>query len=264
MKAGRFSTASVLTVMIIGFCILASVVGLLGGVYRDETPIENAWYGTDIVTLCMVVPLLVWALIQKRKNAERALLVWAGGLGYTAYNYAFYLFGAQFNALFLVYVALFSLSIYALVLLLSAMDLQKLAAHFRAKVPVKAIAVFLLLVALPLAAFEVAQCLRYLFTGRLPDAPSLIFALDLSVVVPTSIVAAALLWQRRPWGYVLGAIMLVKAATYGLALCLSTAFVAGFRASGHWDPLLPFYGFIALGGLAGSYALLRHLTPQPS
>lgn len=250
--------------MIIGFCILASVAGLFGGVYRDETPIENAWYGTDIVTLCVVVPLLTGALWQTRRGSERALLVWAGALGYTAYNFAFYLFGAQFNALFLVYVALFSLSVYALVLLLSAVDVEKLGQHFSGKAPVKSIAIYLLLVALPLGAFELWQCLRYLFTGRLPDAPSLIFALDLSIVVPTSVLAAVLLWQRRAWGYVLGAIMLVKAATYGLALCLSTAFVAGFRASGHWDPLLPFYAFIALGGIAGSYALLHHLTLKPA
>ena len=153
------------------------MVGLLAGVYRDETPIENAWYGTDIVTLFVVVPLLIGALLEARKGSERARLLWAGALGYTAYNYAFYLFGALFNALFLVYVALFSLSIYALVLLLSAMDMQKLSTHFRATTPVKAIAVFLLLVALPLGAFELAQCLRYLFTGRLPNVPSLIFAL---------------------------------------------------------------------------------------
>lgn len=264
MKAGRFKAASVLTAMIIPFCILASVGGFFGELYRDEEAIENAFYGTDVVTLFVVVPLLAASLVLSLRGSERALLVWAGALGYTAYNYAFYLFGAQFNALFLVYVALFSLSIYALVLLLSAMDIEKMGTHFSARTPVKALALFLLLVALPLAAFELAQCLRYLFTGRLPDAPSLIFALDLSIVVPTSVVAAVLLWQRRPWGYVLGAIMLVKAATYGLALCLSTAFVAGFQASGHWDPLLPFYVFITLGGLAGSYALLRHLTPQPS
>ena len=250
--------------MIIHFCILASVGGLFGHLYRDETAIRHAWYGTDIVTLSVVVPLLTVALIKAQKGSERALLVWAGGLGYTAYNYAFYLFGAQFNALFLVYVALFSLSVYALVLLLSAIDVKTIGQHFGNHAPLKGLALFLLLVALPLGVFELAQVSAYLFTGKLPTVPPLIFALDLSIIVPTSALAAVLLWRRSAWGYVLGAIMLVKAATYGLALCLATAFVAGFRASGTWDPLLPFYLFVALGGIGGCYALLRHLTPQPA
>lgn len=185
-------------------------------------------------------------------------------LGYTGYNYAFYLFGAQFNALFLVYVALFSLSIYALVLVVSATDIVALGRRFDSHTPRRLVAAFLVLVSLPLGVFELTQCLDYLFTGKLPQVPSLIFALDLSIIIPTTALAAVLLWQRRAWGYVLGAIMLVKAFTYGMGLVLSTAFVAGFTASGTWDPLLPFYVFIAVGGGLSVYALLRHLKPQTS
>lgn len=264
MPYGSLRMAVILTGLIIPLCLVASLCGFFGEVYRDEEWIENAFYGTDLVTLFVVVPMMIAALVQSLKGSERGRLVWMGLLGYTAYNYAFYLFGAQFNALFLVYVALFSLSIFALVLLLSATDIAALGRHFDAHTPRKIVAAFLVLVSLPLAAFELSQCIGYLFTGRLPQAPSLIFALDLSIVVPTTALAAVLLWQRRPWGYVLGAIMLVKAFTYGLGLVLSTAFVAGFSASGTWDPLLPFYVFIAVGGGLSGLALLRHLKPQTS
>ena len=262
MAQGSLRTATLLTTIIILLCIVAAAGGFFGEVYRDEEWIENAFYGTDLVTLFAAVPMLGASLYFSRKGSERARLVWMGLLGYTAYNYAFYLFGAQFNALFLVYVALFSLSIYALVLLLSATDIAALGRHFGAHTPRKLVAAFLVLVSLPLGVFELSQCLNYLFTGKLPQAPSLIFALDLSIIVPTTALAAVLLWQRRPWGYVLGAIMLVKAFTYGLGLVLSTAFVAGFSASGTWDPLLPFYVFIAVGGGLSGLALLHHLKPQ--
>lgn len=264
MYKGPLKTAALLTAIIILLCIVAAAGGFFGELYRDEEWIENAFYGTDLVTLFVVVPMMIAALVQSLKGSERARLVWMGLLGYTAYNYAFYLFGAQFNALFLVYAALFSLSIYALVLVVQATDIKALSRHFDAHAPRKLVAAFLVLVSLPLGIFELSQCIGYLFTGKLPEAPPLIFALDLSIIVPTTALAAVLLWQRRPWGYVLGAIMLVKAFTYGLGLVLSTAFVAGFSASGTWDPLLPFYVFIAVGGLLSGLALLRHLKPQTS
>lgn len=262
MPKGPLRTAAVLTSLIILLCIVAAAGGFFGELYRDEEWIENAFYGTDLVTLFAVTPMLVASLYFSLKGSERARLVWMGLLGYTAYNYAFYLFGAEFNALFLVYVALFSLSIYALVLVLSATDIAAVGRHFDRHTPRRLVALFLVLVSLPLGVFELSQCLGYLFTGKLPEAPTLIFALDLSIIIPITAGAAVLLWQRRPWGYVLGAIMVVKAFTYGMGLVLSTAFVAGFSAAGTWDPLLPFYVFIAVGGLLSGYALLRHLKPQ--
>lgn len=264
MPQGPLRIPAILTAIIILLSILAAAGGFFGELYRDEEWIENAFYGTDLVTLFVVTPMLVASLVLSLKGSERARLVWMGLLGYTAYNYAFYLFGAQFNALFLPYVALFSLSIYALVLLLSVTDIKILSRHFDSHTPHKLVAIFLVLVSLPLGAFELSQVLGYLFTGRLPGVPSLIFALDLSIIVPTTALAAVLLWKRHPWGYVLGAIMLVKAFTYGLGLILSTAFVAGFSASGQWDPLLPFYVFVAVGGLVSGYALLHHLKSQTS
>jgi hypothetical protein len=81
-------------------------------------------------------------------------------------------------------------------------------------------------------------------------------------VVPNTALAAILLWRHNAWGYILGAMMLVKAFTYGVVLCISTALIAGFSLTGNWDPLMPFYVFVALGGLIGSLVLLGNLKPH--
>jgi hypothetical protein len=52
-------------------------------------------------------------------GSTRGMLIWLGLLAYALYNYAFYLFGAAFNALFLVYVAAFATPALALVAALS-------------------------------------------------------------------------------------------------------------------------------------------------
>jgi len=66
----------------------------------------------------------------------------------------------------------------------------------------------------------ISQWVRFLGTGRAPDvngsqfAYQIIAAVDLSFMVPMQLSAAYLLFMRRPWGYVLGAVTLVQGAVY--------------------------------------------------
>jgi hypothetical protein len=43
-------------------------------------------------------------------------------------------------------------------------------------------------------------------------------ALDLGVIVPTSLITATLLLKKQPWGYALASVMLLKILTMGTAL----------------------------------------------
>ncbi len=255
----KYKIAFRLSVALAALAVLASAGGLaLPHLYRDAEFYKTAWLANDLVTLAVAVPLLVASMTGARRGSLRAALVWAGMLAYMIYNYAFYLFGAAFNAFFLLYAAVFVLSFYSLVLVLFNTDIRGLRERFSEKTPVRWIAVFLFFVSLPLIFVEGGQCLRFVFTDKLPDAPPLIFALDLAVVVPNTVLAGVLLWQRRSWGFALGAIMLVKAMAYGVVLVTGTAFIA-VRGVGPWDPLMPFYSLVAAGGLAGLIFLLNGL-----
>jgi hypothetical protein len=242
---------------------LSGVASLAGigwpALYRDTETIRKAWIANDWVTLLLVLPLLFVVLRFSRRGSARGQLVWMGLLGYMVYNYAFYLFGTAFNRFFLLYVALFSLSIAALIIGLSGLPAQQISRRFSRQTPVRWISLYLLFISVPLGLFELSQCLRFIVSGQLPAAPTLIFALDLSVVVPGTALAAVLLWQRKTWGYVLATMMLVKAFTYGMVLSFATALIAGFRWDGRWDPLMPFYLFIALGGFLCGLVLLKNL-----
>jgi len=260
MLAAPLKTSYQLTIIIAILAAVAAAGGLsLAGLYRDSYPYKTAWLGNDLVTLLVVVPLLIISLVFSQRGSQRGKLVWLGLLSYLFYNYAFYLFGAAFNWFFLLYVALFSLAIYTLALGLYTLDVRGLSNNFRPETPRISISLFLLFVSLPLGIFEIGQCLNFIFTNKVPAVPSLIFALDLSIVVPNTVLAAILLWKKHPWGYVLSLIMLVKAFTYGLVLSLSTALIASFSLTSTWDPLMPFYVFVAFGGLIGSVVLLINL-----
>src|SRR5215207_4361055 len=101
----QLKTPFVLSVIVLLLAVLASAGGLfIPGVYRDNEMIRTAWFGNDIVTLCLVSPLFGIALYGAAGGSLRAQLIWIGLLGFMVYNFAFYLFGTAFNTLFLVYV----------------------------------------------------------------------------------------------------------------------------------------------------------------
>jgi hypothetical protein len=262
----RSTTAHTLSVIVAVLMIVAAAGGLLiEDHYRDNAFTAWAWRGTDLVTLVVAVPILIVALIFGRRGSFQAGLVWLGMLDYTLYNYAFYLFGAAFNRFFLIYVALFTLSIFALVFAITKVDAKEVRLRFASRTPVRWIAGYMLFVALGIGGLWIAQSLGFVFSGQVPQfitdvghPTAIVFALDLSLVVPFLVLGAIWLWQRRSWGYVLAAILNVKGAVYMLALAgVSVAQAqAGFPEA---LTQLPLWGVLSLGFLVASLFLLGNL-----
>lgn len=126
-----------------------------------------------------------------------------------------------------------------------------------------------MLIAIMLFFVEMGMISSYFQTGILPETikltghpTSIVFALDLSIVVPVSVVTAFLLWKRNTWGYILGMIMLLKGFIYGLVLSIGTALLAYSPAFGKWDPLMPLYLVLVFGGFICSWVMLKNLKKE--
>lgn len=266
-KQLNLKPAFTVSVIVSILAITASVGGLIiPDLYQDNEFVKSAWFTNDLITLIVAIPLLIASLLFACKGSLHWQLVWMGMLGYMIYNFAFYLFGAAFNVLFLVYVALFSSSIAALILGLSNLNVNDIALRFSPKTPVKVISIYIMLIAIMMFFVEMGMISSYFQTGILPETikltghpTSIVFALDLSIVVPVSVVTAFLLWKRNTWGYILGMIMLLKGFTYGLVLSIGTALLAYSPAFGKWDPLMPFYILLVLGGFICIWAMIKNL-----
>jgi hypothetical protein len=101
------------------------------GLYRFDTPLVAVGYRVaDAVTLILGIPLLVVALVLGRRGSPKGALMLTGVLAYFWYNYGSLALGAAYNNLFLVYLAVFSGSLFALILALMAIDPQSLAGQF--------------------------------------------------------------------------------------------------------------------------------------
>ncbi len=94
------------------------------GLYRFDTVLfAMTFKGTDVVTLVLSVPLLIVAFILYRRNLLRGGLLLLSAIPYFIYIGASMAFSAAFNSAFLLYVALFSVSLFTFLAVISTIDL---------------------------------------------------------------------------------------------------------------------------------------------
>lgn len=264
MMASEFRTAYSLSIVILVLMVAVSVGGLLiPDLYQDNAHVTAAWFGNDLVTLLVASPLLALSIYLSSRGSLRWRLVWLGMLDYALYNTAYYLFGTAFNSFFLLYVILFVLAMMALIFALAKLDVDEIGRRFRAGTPTQWVAGFMVFVAAGLTVVYAIESLRFVFTGQIPPiitltgkATSIVFALDLTLVVPWFVLGAIWLWQRRPWGYVIAAITNVKGAVYMLALSAATVSAALQMDAPEDLGQVGLWAFIGVGNLIAALILL--------
>lgn len=178
------------------------------GIYRyDSLLIASGNKGVDAVVLAVGIPLLLIAARAYRRGSLRGALLLSSILAYFLYVYATYSLGVAFNSLFLVYVAVFSASLYALALLLRSIDFESLSAQVSAKIPLKRVAALLFAIgSLALLAWLEAP-VTALMQGRSPElhgtATLVTHALDLSIIVPAFFICGVLILRGSAVGYLM-------------------------------------------------------------
>ncbi len=251
-----YTLSATLTVLM----IVQSLLGLLfQRHYRDEEWITAAWFGNDWVTLVVGIPLLAAGHVFAARGSVRGLLLWLGMIGYTVYNYAYYLFGATLNVFFPLYVVSLVLSAVTLILALSRVDIGHVAASFRSRTPVRIIGGYLVFVGIGLASVWIAMWASYVFAGRptpvAPEAFKLVAALDISIMATVLGLGGILLWQRQAWGYVVAAIAGIQGSLYLLVLSVNSV-IAIHRGLAETPGELPMWGSLTILTSAATLLLL--------
>jgi len=258
MPETKLRPAIILSILITILAAFASAGGLLlHGLYRDNAFVTTTWLGNDAITLFLAVPILVLSLVFSNRGSVRAQLVWMGALDYMLYNYAFYLFGAAFNWFFLVYVALLALSIFALIFGLSNLDVDGISRSAHQRMPVKWIGGYFLFVAVGLGLVYMIQSIGFIATGTLPaivtisgHPTNVVFALDLTLLVPWLIIGALWVMKRKAWGYVIAGVINIKGPLYTLVLAVNSILVMNAGISKTSE--LPLWGTLTVLGMVAS------------
>ncbi len=193
-------------------------VALLGGrLYQHDTLfVAGNNLSSDLVTLLLAVPLLILALHVFRRGSVRGHLLLLGVLGYLLYHGATYALGAvAYNEAFLLYVAMFSASLFAFVTAFAALDADALVLSPRT--PRRFVGGFMLASGVVTLVIWLTEPIAALRTGTSPallDTYTTLFthALDLGAIVPATVTAGVLILRRRAFGYVMAMSLLVLEA----------------------------------------------------
>ncbi len=194
------------------------------GLYRlDSAGGAPQEIGQDMVTLLIGIPLLIVAIVLAGKGLLRGKVLLTGTLGYLLYTYTSMSMLTAYNELFLVYVALMSLCLFAFIVSLMSIDVATLPAHFSARFPRRTVAGFALFLGAMLSMLWLKLIVPPLLAGTPPVgldgyATLVIQALDLGFIAPTAVLTGVLLLRREALGYLLSSVVLVIGLTMGAAL----------------------------------------------
>ncbi len=202
----------------------AITINARGLYYWDTVSSAAQMQANDLVGLVLGLPLLAIAFWFTLRGSLRGRLLLTGTLGFILYTYITMCFGAAYNKLFLVYVALFSLSLFAFILSMMSFDLKTLPAHFSKRLPRGWIAGLLFFAAAFLTIAWLGRIAATLAPGAIPALENVtsmfIQVMDLGIIVPLCVLAGTLLLRREAWGYLLASVGLLKFLTMGIAVSL--------------------------------------------
>ncbi len=225
-------TIIIISSLIAVLAIVAAGSGLFwNGLYKNDTVSGAAQErGNDLVTLALCVPLLLISAYFAASGSLRGRLVWTGTLFFFLYTYASMSFLSAYNQLFLLYVAIFSLSLYTFAYSVLTLDVNTVKESFAAA-PVKITAGFMFLIGAMLCLLWLGLIIPPLMSGQRPAALEtyttlVIQALDLGVVMPLAVITGYLLLKRDAWGYTLASLVLIKGITLGTGILSMVLFMA--------------------------------------
>lgn len=238
------------------------------GVLNGTAVMNGSARGTALGALFVAVPSLIVSMILVSRGDVRPVISWLGAVAFLQYNSVLFLLGTPFNSLFLLYTAMFALAFWTLVLLLRAIEVETFAARFAARVPSRALAIYVGAIAVLNAAAWLATIIPALFrrsptflagTGLTTNP---IYVQDLSFWIPLMAVTAVLLWRRQAWGYVLTGGMLVFFVIEAITVAIDqwmggTADPTSTVASVAFTPV---FAAIAVIGLIPLFFFFRHMN----
>lgn len=239
------------------------------GLYHYDTQFfGTAYKGQDAVALFLGVPLLVITIFLYQRGSVSGQFFLLGLLGYFLYLYASMALGAAYNQLFLVYIVIFSASLFAFIQLFSSLVRELAISQLPEGFPRLSLAVFmfaagfvtLIVWGLPL----VVALTKGVAPERMDSYTTMVtFALDLAIITPATILCAIYVLRGNLLGYVIASPLLTIIILLAPQIILSTFFQkAGGVPLSKGEMIGPVAGFVVLGFIAAwlFIAILRGLS----
>jgi hypothetical protein len=239
------------------------------GIYQYDTLFfAGGFKGQDAVALFFGVPLLIVSIILYQRGSVSGQLLLTGTLGYFLYLYASMALGASYNRLFLLYIGIFSASLFAFLQVFSSVNLDLVASQIPAGLPRRGLAIFMFVAGFVTLVVWGAPLVVALIKGGPPDrmdsyTTMVTYALDLAIITPATLLCAVLILRGDPLGYVIAVPLLTLVVLLAPQIVLSTVLQKSAGVPFAMGEMVgPVAGFVVLGSVAAWFlvAVLRGLS----
>jgi uncharacterized membrane protein len=217
---------SIFTYLIAALTLASCIISIsTNSIYQDGEWANAQWFGQDIVTIALALPLVLISFIKGIKgNNRKWALVFCGVLLYYTYTYSFFMFAANLTFLYLFHLPIYGLSMIGLVIASIGLFNQNAGYSIESRWLKVGIILYLVFISLMISFLWLNDIMAHLFKpdhlSDTPDgeAPLIIYSLDLAIIIPLMITSAISINKNLRWGYILTGIILTKTSTLGFAL----------------------------------------------
>jgi hypothetical protein len=179
--------------------------------------------GQDIVTLCLIVPLMILAIIFSLRKSAEATLFLAGCLGYMFYTYVTFSY-LTYARLSFIYIAIYSMSLFGLIDFFININYSYAEKYLKNKSVNTVVSIYNVIAGTLFSLIWIKDLSYTLFTGIIPysvklnNGASAVYANDIGFFLPAILLASVLLFRKSKFGFILTSVVLVKQAMLGLAV----------------------------------------------
>jgi hypothetical protein len=199
------------------------------GIYAHDSYLKALGnIGSDFTILFLVVPMMIIALIReiKRRTIKSKLFITAV-MATVLYYAASMAFGVTYNSLDLIYIALFSSSFFALIILVSSINRVELRKMQKWIIPSRGLKVFLIISGISLFVAWLPDIITSLMNGKsLPlieiYTTEITYVLDIGIISPMIFICLFLLKKKDGLGDILLAIILKMCGIIGIMISIGT------------------------------------------
>jgi len=201
--------------------LVASLIGVVHqGIYQNLAALENlpAILSQDLITVLASITMLILIIRIDEDDFVKQLILF-GIIGYLFYVYGIYVLGKFYNILYLLYMAIFSLSFFSLVY--GIVNIRN-EAFENIKIPAtlqKVSAAFLFLIPIIFYPMWTTQMWPFMQKMQVPTVNSNVYILDICFVLPVFAMMAVMLLRKDGFAILLTPVLFIK----GFTLCLSVA-----------------------------------------
>src|SRR5829696_865778 len=156
-----------LSIAAVILALVGNIISLsVKSIYAGLTPVFFPQaLAQDIANLVVVAPAWLILAVLALRGSLRWYLSWLGVLTFTVYNYVIYTFSIPFGPLFLLWVAVFGISLYALIGGIAVLHHDAIKSHFTNSRAIKVVAWFLIITAVLFGLLWLSEDVPALLSG---------------------------------------------------------------------------------------------------